>query len=634
MPDGVTLGTYSVLLGAYEEPQAHPLPDEPDGSTTGPRVLVTDNPDLQRPGWTVRVVSPVLPSDPIRSARYLKLHPHVLFPEWTGSLYVDNSVQLLRPPEEVAQALRGDGASLGLLAHSYRQTLGDEFDEVLRLRYDSAERLGEQRAAYQEEDPEALTSRPLWTGMMFRDHTDPLLRDLMDAWWVHLLRFSRRDQLALPFLLRRLPDLEVAVHDVDNNTSDLHRWPVVEGRPEQSGRLVWGHEERQRLQAQLDRAEYRLLETAQRTSLWAAELVDLRARVAELTTELDTARDDAARTRKTLDDVLASRSWTVTAPLRRARTAVTARQQAPAGGTGGSEAADSPESLRERRFEERMRAAYDAARGTWLESEPTTLNQKVWHRRMFDRRPVLREWCDKVACWDYVAERVGTDLLPEVLDVLEPTDPLGPNLPAGEIVLKATHASGGSAVLWDGPTRDGFSRPPWFRRTYGRAEVPWGDLRAAYADTLKHDFGWEQLEWAYLGLPPRVMVQRLHRGPDGELPDDLFFFTFDGEVRFLVRYTDRVRREGGGMRYYDPDWSPLDVDGGRPLLDFPRPRRLQEMIEVAQELGRGESFLRVDFLMTENSLLISELTPYHLGGGAILRPRSADETFGSYWSLT
>ena len=50
-------------------------------------------------------------------------------------------------------------------------------------------------------------------------------------------------------------------------------------------------------------------------------------------------------------------------------------------------------------FEARIAAAYEAVRSTWLQPEPTT-NQKIWYRKLTDRRPILKTYCDKVATRD------------------------------------------------------------------------------------------------------------------------------------------------------------------------------------------------------------------------------------------
>ncbi len=56
-------------------------------------------------------------------------------------------------------------------------------------------------------------------------------------------------------------------------------------------------------------------------------------------------------------------------------------------------------------------------RSTWLQPEPTTFNQKIWHRKLTDRRPILKTYCDKVATRDHVAEILPADVIQERLEV-------------------------------------------------------------------------------------------------------------------------------------------------------------------------------------------------------------------------
>src|ERR1700761_3122095 len=45
---------------------------------------------------------------------------------------------------------------------------------------------------------------------------------------------------------------------------------------------------------------------------------------------------------------------------------------------------------------------------------PRTLNDWILRRKVFDRRPVLSTFVDKLAVRDYVAEHVGADVLPAI----------------------------------------------------------------------------------------------------------------------------------------------------------------------------------------------------------------------------
>jgi hypothetical protein len=198
-----------------------------------PFICLTDEPDLVSDSWTMRRVAPVFPHDPVRSQRELKLRPHAHLADFDFSLYIDNSVILSAPPEEIIARYRG-ASGLAPPIHSDRDTVLDEFLEVSRLALDDQTRIFEQLNHYQMTDPELLAERPHWTAILLRDHRHEGVRRLGDVWAAHVHRYSRRDQLSFNMACRLadfLPD-RIAI---DAQRSWFHNWPVTEGRDRNKG---------------------------------------------------------------------------------------------------------------------------------------------------------------------------------------------------------------------------------------------------------------------------------------------------------------------------------------------------------------------------------------------------------------
>jgi O-antigen biosynthesis protein len=212
---------YTALFGGYERPSLQPTFADDDID----KILFTDDPELRSDDWDVRVVPRALAADPGRSSRWAKVLPHRALPEYGESLYIDNSVLLTQPPSAVIDRLLVDGVSFALLAHSYRGAVADEMDAVAAVKFDDPARIREQAEHYAVIAPEALAAQTLWGGMLARRHHDPLLIEAMETWWEQILRYSRRDQLSLPFALQSA-GLVPLVHQIDNWSSDLHSWPT------------------------------------------------------------------------------------------------------------------------------------------------------------------------------------------------------------------------------------------------------------------------------------------------------------------------------------------------------------------------------------------------------------------------
>ncbi len=103
-----------------------------------------------------------------------------------------------------------------------------EFDAVAAQGYDDVTRVYEQLIQYSAIDEAVLAEVPYWTAMVARRHTDGVV-DAMGRWTDHILRFSRRDQLSVNFVLDR-SGLRVRGIELDNHQSRWHEWLIHEPR--------------------------------------------------------------------------------------------------------------------------------------------------------------------------------------------------------------------------------------------------------------------------------------------------------------------------------------------------------------------------------------------------------------------
>ena len=211
---------YTVLIGEYEDLNKQPA----FLGSNLKKYCLTDNINLKSDDWEIRFIEPLFSTDPVRSQRALKIQPHLYFPEFEKSIYIDNSVILKKLPEDLL-ALLGEGVDLFAFEHSFRETLFDEFIEVATLGLDDQSRIYEQLNHLQLTYPNALAERPIWTGFLLRDHTSARAKLFSDIWYANVLRYSRRDQLSINLAIHQSKALTRLVKQ-DNNDSPLHCWPV------------------------------------------------------------------------------------------------------------------------------------------------------------------------------------------------------------------------------------------------------------------------------------------------------------------------------------------------------------------------------------------------------------------------
>ena len=218
------LVVYTVAIGTgFHLPDLEKYPDVD-------YICFTDEHPKNSDGWQVRRVNPVLPADLPRSSREYKIRPHVWLPEYEASLYIDTRVKLLGNPKTLWSYLvaRNEEISMGFIEHTFRKSLIEEFEEVMKRKFDSELIIQNQLQDYTTHYPEILKKRPLWGGMIARRHNQASCVVAMEVWMANVLRYSRRDQLSLLVALEGVPSKNLQVSSLDILSSSFHKWPTGE----------------------------------------------------------------------------------------------------------------------------------------------------------------------------------------------------------------------------------------------------------------------------------------------------------------------------------------------------------------------------------------------------------------------
>jgi hypothetical protein len=284
------------------------------------------------------------------------------------------------------------------------------------------------------------------------------------------------------------------------------------------------------------------------------------------------------------------------------------------------------------------------SRCRWDRRHPRTFNEKLLYKMVWDRRPILVTYADKVAAAEYVARRVGPGHTPErhvVTDDLAAVDRSG--LPHN-FVVKNSHLSGGVVVVFDGADRHVELQAPedvYERRAIQPEKLDWDrlvEVSEAWLATLFVNTVDPCGEWMYGRVPRCVVIEELVLGHDGGLPDDLRFFVFNGTCR-MIRTARGVVGGGKTIDHFWPDWTPIAVTfiDGEPVSrasSIPsRPERLTEMIELAETLASETDFLRVDMFDVPGRIVVGELTSFPSAGNGRWDPPDLDLQLGDFWTL-
>ncbi len=270
----------------------------------------------------------------------------------------------------------------------------------------------------------------------------------------------------------------------------------------------------------------------------------------------------------------------------------------------------------------------------WRTRRPRTFTEKVRYKMLRDHRRLMVTFSDKVAARDHVASLVGEGVLPELLHLVEDPRGLADAVLPTAYVLKPSHGSGVAVIV--SPLADPGSRLPEPRYGWTYAHVrpehaPVEHLVELGRAWLSQLYGQgPNREWAYGHVPRRLMVEELLTGADGTVPDDYKLFVFHGTCRYVQ--VDRGRFDQRTQDFFTPAWEHLPLSGGHPWAEPPRPERLDEMLELAERLGAGTDFVRVDLYDLPDRLVFGELSSFPAGGDSPFEPASFDLEFGSHWT--
>lgn len=183
----------------------------------------------------------VIEGDYPRINRYCKMHPHIFFPQYDYSVYIDGSIQIQTNISHLVRKISDIGiASYGM------PFAADTYEHAVSLWYRNGRgepggrtRIQNQMQRYAKEGfPRffGLTEN----GVLVREHNNENCIRIMDTWWGEVLNYSRRDQISFMYAVwkngfmpqdigfisdtfRNGPEFSVKEHNVDTNLKIFNR---------------------------------------------------------------------------------------------------------------------------------------------------------------------------------------------------------------------------------------------------------------------------------------------------------------------------------------------------------------------------------------------------------------------------
>lgn len=197
LPPRGRIAVYSCVSGSYEE--ITPLATNTEGSDF---FLFTDDAEAKVPeGHHKRFPNYINPA-PVRTARYVKTHPHVWFRDYDYAFWCDSNIHFFGDFSVYANMLDEADADCGFIAHPVRETFLEEGLELIEKRIVDRT-LAEAQMARYSNSPAVLSSRLIETNFFICRPRSPKVAKFMGLWWAEINRFTHRDQLSINYALHQ-----------------------------------------------------------------------------------------------------------------------------------------------------------------------------------------------------------------------------------------------------------------------------------------------------------------------------------------------------------------------------------------------------------------------------------------------
>lgn len=247
--------------------------------------------------------------------------------------------------------------------------------------------------------------------------------------------------------------------------------------------------------------------------------------------------------------------------------------------------------------------------------KPKTFSEKLQWLKLYDRRPEYTMMVDKVKVKEYVASKIGEQYIIQTLGVWDDPDKINFDALPDRFVLKINHNSGtGMYICKD------------------KSKMDVEKVKAELRKGLKEDYYKKNREWPYKDVPRRAFAEAYMEDEFGELRD-YKFFCFDGEVKALFIASDRSKGEHAvKFDFFDADFNHLPFINGHPNADVSpaKPRKFEEMKELAAKLSKGIPQVRIDFYEVGDNVYFGEMTFFHWSGMKPYEPKEWDYKFGEW----
>ncbi len=259
-------------------------------------------------------------------------------------------------------------------------------------------------------------------------------------------------------------------------------------------------------------------------------------------------------------------------------------------------------------------------------NNPKTLNEKIQWLKLYDRTDLHTNCADKVKVRDIIKEKLGEEyLIPMILQTDNVKDIKEEILPNYPFIIKTNHDSGNYIIVRD------------------KSKVNFEEVRNRFQKALKKNYYYQNKEWQYKNIEPKIIVEKLLMDKNGAIPFDYKFHCIHGKVEMISVDINRGK-DNHRRNWYDKDWIRLpfnwsSVVGNNKTVqslehDVKKPINLPKMILLSEKISSMFKYVRVDWYEVEGEIFFGELTFHHDSGMKPIEPYEWDLKYGNMLDLS
>ena len=264
---------------------------------------------------------------------------------------------------------------------------------------------------------------------------------------------------------------------------------------------------------------------------------------------------------------------------------------------------------------------------------PKLFSEKLFWLKKYNmntQKDLIMKCYDKYLVRDYVKHKIGSEYLTELYGVFDDVAEIEfDNLP-DKYIMKITQSCGFNIIHNEASCYTNSDICEAMKNWKKQQE----DMKIIEKNLREESF--------YFDGNPRIICEECLQDKDGNIPNDVRFFCFNGIPQFFCIDYDTIDESGNKKHdffyrnVYSIDGTFIPVEIGRPnnpKIQMPHIKNFSKMVEISKKLSEDFLFVRVDLYNVDGRIIFGELTWMPQGGNMPINPKEYDYKFGTYLNL-